>query len=109
MNINKQEIKREEISVKYNKEYEELIVNTYKNNFENWNSWQIFYLIKDKNYVFSETKIKMDLPKNKFKLDKDFEIELNKFYNKYKRISLISDFKEEFKEFSIFNDEYLRR
>ena len=63
LNIKKQVINREEIL--FNENEKNIKINRYNNDFNKWNSWQIFIIIKDKQYVFSETKIKNDFRKEK--------------------------------------------
>ena len=107
LNIKKQVIHREEIL--FNENEKNIKINTYNNDFKKWNSWQIFIIIKDKQYVFSETKIKMISEKKKIIFEDKFEKELNKFYSEYKNVALLSDDKEQFKKkYSlIFNDKYI--
>ena len=108
LNIEKQKIIREKIIFEENKE--DIQINTYTNNFNSWNSWQIFIIIKDKTqYIFSESKIKLTLEKKEFNLESQFEKQLENFYRKYKKVSLLSDYKTDFKtQFGlIFNDKYI--
>ena len=107
LNIKKQVINREEIL--FNENEKNIKINRYNNDFNKWNSWQIFYIIKDKQYVFSETKIKMISEKKKIIFEDKFEKELDKFYSEYKNETLLTDYKEEFeKKYSlIFNDKYI--
>ncbi len=108
LNIEKQNIIREEIIFDENKK--DIQINTYINNFNSWNSWQIFIIIKDKTqYIFSESKIKLTLEKKEFNLETQFEKQLENFYRKYKEVSLLSEKKSHFKtKFPlIFNDKYI--
>ena len=109
LNIKKQVINREEIIFTNDDEDKDIKVNTYYNDFNQWNSWQIFIIIKDREYVFSETKIKMISEKKKINFEDTFEKELDKFYSEYKKKALVSEEKEVFeKKYSLlFQDKYI--
>ena len=103
INIPKQEIKKEEII------FENVVVNNNKIDYEDFYSWQIFYIITDKKYIFSESKIEIIANKKEIKFNPEFENELYLFYKKYKIHYHLSIFQKEIlRDYPIiFNDQFL--
>ena len=89
INIPKQEIKKEEII------FENVVVNNNKIDYEDFYSWQIFYIITDKKYIVSESKIEIIANKKEIKFNPEFENELYLFYKKYKIHYHLSIFQKE--------------